>query len=61
MEGTFQREPSEVCGNGESERSDQAGLTSEGTPYEVVKVLRNKRWEVREGPFQGFGSPPGRF
>ncbi len=28
---------------------------------ETDKVLQIKRWEVQEGPFRGFNSPPGRF
>jgi hypothetical protein len=28
---------------------------------EVSKVLQTKRWEVRDEPFAGFRSPPGRF
>ncbi len=28
---------------------------------EVSKVLQVRRWEVREEPFAGFRSPPGRF
>jgi hypothetical protein len=28
---------------------------------EVFKVLQVKRWEAQDGPFRGFGSPPGRF
>jgi hypothetical protein len=27
----------------------------------VAKVLEPRRWEQRAGPFQGFGSPPGKF
>lgn len=26
-----------------------------------AKVLQIKRWDVREEPFTGFNSPPGRF
>lgn len=26
-----------------------------------ARALQIKRWEVQEGPFQGFNSPPGRF
>lgn len=29
--------------------------------FETSKVLQVKRWEVQDGPFRGFGSPPGRF
>jgi hypothetical protein len=28
---------------------------------EVNKILRRRRWEKRESPFDGFKSPPGRF
>lgn len=28
---------------------------------EMSKLLEGRRWEVHEGPFRGFGSPPGRF
>ncbi len=28
---------------------------------QLEKVLKVKRWELQEGPFQGFQSPPGRF
>lgn len=28
---------------------------------EVIKVLRQKRWDWLGDPFRGFGSPPGRF
>lgn len=29
--------------------------------FDASRVLQVKRWEVREGPFRGFNSPPGRF
>ena len=29
--------------------------------YEVARLLENRRWDKRDEPFQGFGSPPGRF
>ena len=28
---------------------------------EMSRLLESRRWEVQEGPFRGFGSPPGRF
>ena len=28
---------------------------------EMSKLLAGRRWEVQDGPFRGFGSPPGRF
>jgi hypothetical protein len=32
-----------------------------GQTFETSRVLQIKRWEVQEGPFRGFNSPPGRF
>lgn len=29
--------------------------------FDLSRFLHEKRWEVQEGPFRGFGSPPGRF
>lgn len=28
---------------------------------EVERLLKNRKWEQREGPFRGFKSPPGKF
>ena len=28
---------------------------------EATKILTTRRWQVREEPFRGFGSPPGKF
>ena len=28
---------------------------------EIDNLLRRKRWKQRQGPFRGFGSPPGKF
>jgi hypothetical protein len=28
---------------------------------EMSRLLSSRRWEAHEGPFRGFGSPPGRF
>lgn len=28
---------------------------------DASKALQIKRWEIQEGPFEGFNSPPGRF
>jgi hypothetical protein len=55
------------------DRTERAGIQqqdSTGHPEEtrwessnidcdVSTVLRSRRWEQREGPFQGFGSPEG--
>lgn len=61
MEGCFEKKSAKDIENGESERSLQAAPALEDISYEVAKVLRRRRWEVREEPFLGFGSPPGRF
>jgi hypothetical protein len=29
--------------------------------HEMSRLLESRRWDVQEGPFRGFGSPPGRF
>jgi hypothetical protein len=28
---------------------------------EMSRLLTSRRWETHDGPFRGFGSPPGRF
>ena len=30
-------------------------------PADAKRVLEQKRWQAKDGPFRGFGSPPGRF
>ena len=43
---------------------DAGEVTSwEGTEDHTAgaTVLQSRRWERQEGPFRGFGSPPGRF
>ena len=41
----------------EPERDDEAF----GPCEEIDELLRSSRWERHEGPFRGFGSPPGKF
>jgi hypothetical protein len=48
--------------------SGQTRDQSEGIAHEMLDVsremsrlLESRRWDVQEGPFRGFGSPPGRF
>ncbi len=43
--------------------ADTTAMIEEATAMigEVSKVLQTKRWEVRDEPFAGFRSPPGRF
>ena len=46
------------------ERDRDRDEDSEKKTAETVyssKFLQEKRWEVQDGPFRGFGSPPGRF
>lgn len=48
----------------EGEKSTETGTAdSEGVSpvIEISKALRVRRWQKRDDPFQGFGSPPGRF
>jgi hypothetical protein len=28
---------------------------------EMSRLLESRRWDLQEGPFRGFRSPPGRF
>lgn len=44
-----------------AESSDEPGRESEDILEEVQSVLRLHRWDVREEPFRGFGSQPGKF
>lgn len=48
-------------GEDREKRADPEDLERPDIAEVVAKVLRVKRWESREGPFQGFGSPPGKF
>ena len=45
----------------ELDRLDDPPRESAEVAGEVFKVLQVKRWQVQDGPFRGFGSPPGRF
>jgi hypothetical protein len=43
---------------------DRADDTLHETPEmsaEMSKLLERRRWDIQDGPFRGFGSPPGRF
>ena len=51
-------------GQKETARTWDRDEDSEKKTAETVyssKFLQEKRWEVQDGPFRGFGSPPGRF
>ncbi|MCH8346576.1 MAG: hypothetical protein IIC87_06590 [Chloroflexi bacterium] len=39
----------------------KASQRSNDTHDQVMPTLRARRQEVHDGPFQGFGSPPGKF
>lgn len=43
------------------DRFDESARESNDNAREMSKLLENRRWEVQEGPFEGFHSPPGRF
>ncbi len=43
------------------ESCDEPEREIEDILQEVQSVLKLGRWEVRENPFRGFGSPAGRF
>lgn len=44
-----------------SDEEEVEVVPTERLVFEVEKVLRVNRWNEREGPFRGFGSPPGKF
>ena len=51
-------------GQKETARTWDRDEDSEKKTAETVyssKFIQEKRWEVQDGPFRGFGSPPGRF
>lgn len=61
MEDSDGTEPTADC---REAPADAGEVTSwEGTEDHtgVSTVLQSKRWEQQEGPFRGFGSPPGKF
>jgi hypothetical protein len=43
------------------DRQDEQKQESSANLSQSFKALQVRRWEVREEPFQGFDSPPGRF
>jgi hypothetical protein len=53
--------PAEVAELQPQPAPDDDDLEQEDVVSEVEKILRVKRWEKRNKPFRGFGSPPGRF
>jgi hypothetical protein len=53
--------PAEVAELQPKPTPDDDDLEQEDIVSEVENILRVKRWEKRNKPFRGFGSPPGRF
>lgn len=61
MEDANRTELSRVAQQSQTDLGDQTAVEAEANKAEMVTVLRVSRWDVRDGPFQGFDSPPGRF
>jgi hypothetical protein len=62
MENTGRTEPAAVPQQASAAPPEQTGWESYiDINCEVATVLRSKRWERRQEPFQGFDSPPGKF
>ena len=53
LDGDSWPSESEFAAKGDSEIDEILG--------QVSKALEQKRWQPREEPFRGFGSPPGKF
>lgn len=43
------------------DRFEDLAQEANNISHEMSRLLENRRWEIQEGPFRGFGSPPGRF
>jgi len=56
MTSPGQKDSSKDWGN-----QDHSVATAADSGSDVAKVLQTKRWQMQEGPFRGFNSPPGRF
>ena len=55
------KEVAEQLAEPEAELASAPGPDLDEVFDEVGKILATRRWEVREEPFRGFGSPPGKF
>ncbi|MCH7617589.1 MAG: hypothetical protein IIB18_06990 [Chloroflexi bacterium] len=49
------------AGDAGNDLPDAPKLDDFDIAYEVARLLETRRWEKREEPFHGFGSPPGKF
>ena len=61
MENTSRTEPAAVRQEASAGLPEQTRWESRDIDCDVSTALRSKRWEQREGPFQGFDSPEGKF
>jgi hypothetical protein len=61
MENTGNLEPAAVRQQVSTGVAEQTRREPGDTDCDVSRILRAKRWEQREGPFQGFDSPEGKF
>ena len=43
------------------DRFDSRGQDRNDIASQMSRLLESRRWEIQEGPFRGFDSPPGRF
>ena len=56
----YLRRPDDA-GDAGNDLPDAPKLDDFDIAYEVARLLETRRWEKREEPFHGFGSPPGKF
>jgi hypothetical protein len=59
MENTGRIESAGVRQEASTGLTEETRWESSDIKCDVSTVLRSRRWEQREGPFQGFGSPEG--
>ena len=61
MENRDRTEPAGIQQQDSTDHPEGTRWESSDVYCDVSTALRAKRWEQREGPFQGFDSPEGRF
>jgi hypothetical protein len=61
MEDSEGTEPTVDCQEAPAEAGEVTSWEATEDHTAVSTVLQSKRWEKQEGPFRGFGSPPGKF
>ena len=45
----------------EPEQCDEPGVAVVNVFFATSRALQVRRWEAKDEPFRGFGSPPGKF